>query len=352
MTFQSIGDVAGKLVDRWAWYFAALKDPESIGKTLLASESDPQQGYFRARFKDGQWEPVALFYPDGSDQLVGYRNGREVEDINALWLSCLRHPISYEAYEKAMAGDGFDDEPPLPRDHNLSSDDPYDALWQEFLGEKEMAEEFLKKGIHTQEDADKVAIWKDRIMKIKSRAQGFFKAEKQPVLDEGRRIDERWRPLAHDRDSDTSAMIEKIRLGMEGFFQKKKAAEQERQRKAREEAEAAHRAALEAARKAQESDQQSAIEREKARQEADRLAAEARAKEQEAAARKVSAGRTGARTSIRVEKKGEITDFDALLTALKDRAEIRDLVQSLANRAAKAGVALPGMKIVEVEKVI
>src|SRR5690606_25196695 len=100
------------------------------------------------------------------------------------------------------------------------------------------------------------------------------------------------------------------------------------------------------------SDQQSAIEREKARQEADRLAAEARAKEQEAAARKVSAGRTGARTSIRVEKKGEITDFDALLTALKDRAEIKELVQSLANRAAKAGVELPGMKIVEVEKVI
>ena len=66
----------------------------------------------------------------------------------------------------------------------------------------------------------------------------------------------------------------------------------------------------------------------------------------------MSAGRTGARTSIRSEKKGEIVDYDAFVMAVRNRDEVRELMQSLANRAAKSGSDLPGLKIVTFEKVV
>lgn len=349
---RNAGTVAAQMTDRWSWWRLALEDETQIGKSLPVYPGSYEIGYYRTRSKGGQWEPVGIWVgEDGQD--VGYRNGRKVDDLVNLFHWCCRNPISYEAYVKASEGGGFDDEPPAPVGHNsAASDDPREALWIEFVGDREMAEEFLKAGIKTQEDADKASIWKDRIMKIKSRAAALFKAEKQPILDQGKRIDERWRALAHDKDSETAAMVEKLRLGMEGFLKAKKAEEEARQRKAREEAAAAQRAAAEAARRAQESDQQSEREREAAQQEAERLAAQARAAEQQAEARKVNAGRTGARTTIRVEKKGEIVNQDEFYAAVRDRAEVTDLLQSLANRAAKSGFELAGMKIVEIERVV
>ncbi|MBP2462079.1 MULTISPECIES: hypothetical protein [unclassified Rhizobium] len=65
----------------------------------------------------------------------------------------------------------------------------------------------------------------------------------------------------------------------------------------------------------------------------------------ETQARNASAGRTGAKVSLRTFVFAEITDFDALLLALKDRAEIREVVETLANRAARSGVELAGMAI-------
>jgi hypothetical protein len=369
MTAQSIGQVAGKIVNRWAWYFDALANPAEIGKTLPIHDGDAQQGYYRVLNKQTQrWEPVAIFYPDGSDQIVAYQSNREV-DAGKVWSFCCRNPIRYEVYQKAVDGGGFDDEPPAPRgigDNSAANDDPREALWLEFLGEKETAEEFLKKGIKTQEDADKASIWKDRILKIKSRAAALFKAEKQPVLDDGKRIDDRWRALAHDKDSDTAAMVEKLRLGMESFLKAKKAEEEARQRKAREEEARIRREAEEAAAKARRAEEAARAAKADAgqadgpspedaaemRRQAEEAAARLREAQRAAEARTVSAGRTGARTGIRTEKKGEIVDRDAFYQAVRDRAEVTELLQSLANRAAKSGFELAGMKIVEVEKVV
>src|SRR5690606_23805235 len=86
---------------------------------------------------------------------------------------------------------------------------------------------------------------------------------------------------------------------------------------------------------------------EEAAKEAERKAEAAAAADREAAARNAAAGRTGAKVALRTFTSAEVTDFDALLMALKDRPEIKEIVQTLANRAAKSGVELPGMKITE-----
>jgi len=335
-TFQKLGDVVDDTtISPWAWYFNALR-----GNFGPMHESDPQQGYYRTRSKDKPWEPVAIFYPEDSDELVGYRNGREVNDIYALWTWCCRNPITYEAYDKAVHGGGFDDEPKAavaPAGHNSADADPMEALRIEYLGEKELAEEFLKTPIKTKNDADKAAIWSRRLADIATKAVALHKIEKQPSLDEGRRVDERWRELKEDPKS----LSTKLKRHMDNYLREQDRLEQERQRKAREEADRIRREAEAAAEESKVDGDVATAAR------AEQLAQQAADADREAQARNAAAGRTGAKVALRTFVSAEITDIDALLIALRDRDEIKELVQSLANRAAKAGVSLPGMKIIE-----
>lgn len=348
----SIGALASKLVDQWSWWRAALKNPAEIGKSLQVSESDPQSGYYRVRRKGEGWEPVALYRIDDTGDLVAYRSNREVQDVNSLWVWCCRQPIEYDVYDKASKGGGWDDEPPAAATigDNSGEADPFDALNIEWLGEKEQAEEFMRQAVTTQAQADRVAIWAKRLTAIKSKAEGLHKVEKQPFLDAGRAVDDKWRELKTEPDE----LAKSLKLHIKPFLQEQIRAEEERQRKAREEADRVRRAADELARKAAESDQQSERERAIAKAEADRMAAAARAAEAEAEARKVNAGRTGARVSVRIEKVGVVTDYAAAAAALvamrhKDMIEIID---KLAQRAAKAGMPFAGMDIRDEERVI
>ncbi len=334
-TFQKLGDVADTTVNRWAWYFNALR-----GNFGPIHENDPQQGYYRTRAKNKPWEPVAIFYPEGSDDLVAYRNGREVDDISALWTWACRNPISYEAYDKALHGGGFDDEPQAavaPAGHNSGDADPLEALRIEYLGDKELAEAFLKTPIKTKADADKAAIWSKRLADIAKRATDQHKVEKQPALDETRRIDDKWRELKEE----PKELSTKLKRHMDEYLREQDRLEQDRQRKAREEADRIRREAEAAAAEASQDGDVAVAAR------AEQLAQQAADADREAQARNAAAGRTGAKVALRTFISAEITDIDALLIALRDREEIKELVQSLANRAAKAGVSLPGMKIVE-----
>lgn len=346
MTMEQIGGIAAKLVDRWAWYQAALKDPAQIGNTLKIYDGEPQQGYYRVRPKDGQWEPVAIFYPEDSDQIVAYRNGKEVR-ADDVWLWCCRNPISFDAYEKAMAGGGFDDEPEKAPGlgHNSGEADPFDALTMEYLGEKEMAEEFLKKPVKTKADADRAAIWADRLKKIASKAAAFHKVEKQPFLDGGRAVDEKWRGLKEE----PGTVVDALRAHVKPYFAELKRQEEERQRIAREkaeqerrEAEEKARAAREAAAKAEEGD----LAAEKARQEAEDAARRAKEAEKEAEARKVSAGRTGARMGMKTETVYVVTDYLKAATAMLalGNADLKTEIDRLAKRLMKAGVPLDGVE--------
>lgn len=346
MTMQQIGELAATQVNRWAWWQAALK-----GEFGPIHDGDPQQGYYRVRPKDGQWEPVAIFFPEGSDQVVAYRSGKEVE-ADRIWTWVCRNPITYEAYEKAMAGDGFDDEPPAPRGigDNSGEADPLDAIKVELAGEVEQVSDFMRKPVETQAEADRLGIWAKRLTDLAKRADNHRVVEKEPHLAASRAVDDKWRdPIAEAKD-----WAAKAKKHVEPYLIAQRRAEEERQRKAREEAEAARRAAAEAARKAQESDQQSEKDREAAAREADRLAAQAKQAEQDAEARRVNAGRTGARVSVRVEKVGVVTDYAKAAAALvaMNHKDLIETIDKLAARAAKAGMPFDGMEVKEVEKVV
>ncbi|MGZ2484332.1 hypothetical protein ACVITL_002855 [Rhizobium pisi] len=326
-------------VNVWAWWQSALAG--SIGPI---HDGDPQQGYYRTRFKDKPWEPVAIWSEDGKWHAL--RGDRQV-DASEIWSWCCRNPITYEAYTKATEGGGWEDEPEAPAiGHNLPSD-PFEALQVEFAAEREQAEAFMKKPITTQAEADRAAIWSKRLSTIAKKATDLHKVEKQPHLDAGRNVDNKWRELKEEPD----AISKKLKRHMDAFLQEEARKERERQVAARAEADRiqreadAARVAAEKAAAKNDNDAAAVAAQNNAIAEAERLAQQAAQAERDAQARNASAGRTGAKVSLRTFVFAEITDFDALLLALKDRSEIKEVVETLANRAARSGVELAGMAI-------
>jgi hypothetical protein len=345
-TFQKAGDVAAVVVNRWGWWIDAL-----TGKFGPIHDGDPQQGYYRVRRKDSPWEPVAIWQDEDSGTWLAYRDGKDVraEDI---WTWCCRNPISFEAYEKAMAGGGFDDEPKQAPGigDNSGEADPFDALRIEYLGEKELAEEFMKQKVTTQAQADKVAIWAKRLTTIKTKAEGLHKVEKQPHLDAGRAVDDKWRELKTEPDE----LAKRLKAHIKSFLQEQIRAEEERQRKAREEAAKFRAAAEEKAARAAADTGNSDEENAATASEAAIMAQRAADLEQEAEARKVNAGRTGARVSMRTVKVGVVTDYAkaaAALVAMKHKDLLTE-IDRLAQRAATADMPFDGMEVREEEKVV
>lgn len=298
------------------------------------SDGDPQCGFYRRRlFKDGPFVPVAIWRgEDGA--FVALVDGKTAYAAD-IWTWVCDKPITEAEYHKVMAGEGWSDEPRAASVPSNIPADPFEALKIEFAAEQEVAAELLAKPVTEQNHADQIAVLTKRLSSIKSKATSLHKTEKHPSLDESRRIDTKWRDLKEEPDT----LTKKLKRHLDAYLNELDRQEKERQRIAREEADRIRReaeAAAEAA--AQEGNAQAAAE-------AGRLEREAAAAAREAQARNASAGRTGAKVSLRTFTFATITDFDALLMALKDRPEIRECVETLANRAAKSGVELPGMTI-------
>ncbi|NTS31387.1 hypothetical protein HQ945_08990 [Phyllobacterium sp. BT25] len=329
-TFQSIGGLSAVVVTRWAWWQEALKG------RFGPIHSEPNQGYFRTRKKDGPWEPVAIWWDEEVGGWLAYRNGRDVP-ADEIWTWCCRNPITHEAYEKAMAGGGFDDEPQqaaAPVGHNSADADPFEAIKIELAGEKEMAESFLKSEVKTQAQADKAGIWAKRMTDLAKRADNHRVIEKEPHLAASREVDDKWRdPIADAKD-----FANKLKRHVEPFLISEKRKQEEQQRKAREEAERQRQQAAEA-----ESEEQRVEALQKAEQ-----------AEKQAETRNASAGRTGARVSVRVEKVGAVTDYAKAAAALvaMNHKDILTVIDTLAQRAAKAGMPFDGMEVREQERVV
>lgn len=323
---------------------AALKDPAQIGAKLPVHENDPQPGFYRMRAKDEGADMVPVAIWEGAAGIVAKVGSAMAQHVDAIWTFCCRYPVSEQDYRDAIDGKGWKDTPPEAErgmGDNLP-DDPFEALVIEVNGEAETAKELLKKPVTTQDQADKIANFSKRVSALGKKADELFAVEKRPILDAGKAVDNKFRDV---RDI-TTKVTKDLKRALDAFLAEQRRIEAERQRKAAEEAAAIRRKAEAAAAKAaEEQSNPNDPEQLAAKAEADRLADEAKRAEKEAEARQVSAGRTGSKVSLRKTKFAVITDFDALLMALKDREEIRELVQSLANRAAKSDVDLPGMKI-------
>lgn len=316
----------------YSWWHAALK-----GEKQPVHEGEPHEGRWYMRTKAGPRLPVATWL-DGEEMiaLVGFATDAKRRNPVDIWTYICQHPVSEAIYRGAYDTGTWPDDPPAAfaptsdgaERPNEPTGDPAASLKEELAGEKELAEGFLAKPVETQEQADMAGVWAKRLTTLRGRAVDHHKIEKAPILETGREIDTKWFSLRDLADE----LAGKLKTHVEPFLKAQKRAAEDAQRKAADEAERLRKEADAAA---------SGGDTTEAEALADRAAAA-----QKTADKKVnpSAGRTGAKVSLRTISVAVITDFDACYAALKTHKDMRDFVQQLADRACRAKVPLAGVE--------
>lgn len=337
MAEQSIGALASKIVGPWAWYQAALKNPAAVGKTLPVHENEPQQGYYRVKNRDKVFEPVAIFYPEGSSELVAYRAGREVRP-DEIWSWCCRYPVTFEAYTAAVDGKGWPDEdkvvaaqvkPPEPTVGDNSGDvDEAETLKDQISAALAGMKAYEK--VEDDATAAKALSLRNRLNELSGQADKIRVKQKEPFLEAGKAVDAKFQPLVKS----AKAGADKVRDAIGAWETVKLQAERKRQR----DAEQARIAAEQAAREQQ---------GETAVVDAPTAAAPVAAAP---AAIKPSYGKAASvQAKIVLD---EVTDWTALYTYMSNREEVQALLRQLAQKAIDAGrTNIPGITVREEAKV-
>lgn len=287
----------------------------------------PQPGRYRMRKgKDGPYLPVAIFVQDGVTKAAV---GKEFVDPLTIWTWCADKPVSEADYKAALATGAW------PGDIGHNSGDL--SLKEEIEDRASTALEWLAtNGIKTKIDADTAANYRAALLELKKRAEAEHKAEKAPHLEAGKRVDAKFKPLIETADGAGAT----LRTELGKYLAK---------------VEAEERAKADAARKAEADRVRAEMERQATERAAlmvkDPIAAlttpmpELPVMQAPPEPVKVQAGgQRGRVTGLKTVVSYVVTDHAAALAFFADSEDVRQLVASLATKASKAGVTVPGVE--------
>jgi len=208
----------------YSWWRQAL-----LGHFGPFHENDPQPGYYRKRKgRGGSWVPAAIWEDKDKLALSCLVDGVE-RDPFEVWTWVCRYPVPYETYVAvAERGEAWpEDLPDLKRvmthsevsfpnphspaathGHNSAGVKEAEGFLEEISIMSQAAEAWLEVigDISSQTEADKAANFAERFGNLENRAEEARTAEKKPVLDLGRSIDAKWKPVI------TKASESKVRL--------------------------------------------------------------------------------------------------------------------------------------------
>jgi hypothetical protein len=288
----------------WAWWEQALATPKEIGVYLKISTT-PEQGFYKTKFKNGPWEPVAIWQDDNGNW-TALRNGKPV-DADAVWVWACRNPITHEAYEQALATGKWDEDDPTVASmigHNVGDD--LDALRDQIDSARQGAEAYAT--IDSDDQAAKAQSLRARMNELAGTADKRREALKKPHLEAGKQVDAEWMPLVKEAKS----VADLLRRAIEGY--------------------------------------QTLKLREQRRLEAEQRAGEEPVPPPPVADKvKGSYGRAAAVTTELVVT--AITDQDALYGSLREHPDLKACLLNLAQRGVRAGHNLPGITVEEKAKI-
>lgn len=287
------------------------------GEKPAAHPDDPQAGFYRIVNKDKATKvktsmPVA-YYPDNGDGfgsgLICHVNGKPVSDERGveLWSWCCDKPITEAIYQAVVETGVWPDEAsPIAKlgDNQMPDEASFEALSELIRELVKDAEKELKGKVETQQQADHVANLADRLLDAQKKADIQRKAEKAPYEEGAKQVQIKWNPLI-----EMASVYRVLKSTLLTPF----LTEQDR--------------IAEAARKAAE-----------------------KANEPIPAAAKDAprAGTRGTkRASLTTVQDVEITDRGKVLKFFADTSSMTDFLQGLAEKAVRAGVKVPGVKITE-----
>ena len=346
--------------DLWSWWRLALDDPTRIGEEpLIIHPSEPHCGYYRVLVKGRGWEAVGIYPdPDRGNQLYAERDGKAVPTNKQedLWVWCCRNPISFEAYERALSGGGWEDEPPPSpgMGDRREAADPLDALQIEFDALAADARDLLEEPIRRKPEADKAAIMASRMLSVKRRADTMHDVEKAPILKQGRDIDAKYAPLRED----SAALAKLLKEHQQAWLDEEERKERERVAAAKREDERLRREAAEAEQRARAERERAAREARRVQEEAARVKREAEERERRATeeaerakraaerAKSEEARRIALESARAAEQERVRLATEAATIKRRADAEAARLAEE-AQRAADAAEAEAGAKISE-----
>jgi len=241
----------------YTYYHSALK-----GVFGPIHENDPQCGYYRMiRGRGGPWVPVAIWREvtsekeitgiSDSGKLVCLVDGLE-KDPYEVWTWVCRYPVPYETYvavaeqgqawpedlpdlkkARPASGSGTSETPSASDDkgsrasvfrfptdlppsspalgHNSSGLSEEEVFLEEIEALAQSCDEWLSEvtAISSQVLADKAANYAERFGNLENRAEEARTIEKKPILDQGRSIDGKWKPVI-SKASETKIKLKKL----------------------------------------------------------------------------------------------------------------------------------------------
>jgi len=333
----------------YAWWREAR-----AGKKPTYTEAVPQCGFFAPKIS-GNRTPVSIFESDGVLlAAIGWQG--ETEEAQRIWMRCAGSPIDDDLYWQARDMGRWPDidklEPPkeevtsnvagaavpVAGDNRPPDDDDARDLADQIANAIKMLDEVLAEGVDKIDGpkADKIANSKDRLAQLSKEADKKRAAEKKPWDDGGKAVQLKWKPVIEKADGGYGRAQDALTA-----FQKA-----ERARREREAADAARK--VEEARRAEDEARRKA-------EEAGEPVPEPKVIEEPAPAAPVRSGGalSGKVTTLRTTRTyAVVEDWPKLLEAVKDNEEVREVVQRIADRAARGGNPLPGTRVEKEETAV
>lgn len=285
--------------DPYAWYREAL-----TGKRQNITEDAPQPGFYRRRFsRDGKWVPAAIWVENGE---LRCRVGPHMVNPIEHWPYMAKNPWPQDEVMAAFAT-GIWPSDGAPEAVTIGHNGAPPDLLSELQIEMENAAEWLEKNtaVTNQRDCTIAGNMAGAIVSLKQKAKAEHAAEKAPLAEQVKAVDTKWLPKI-----DAAEILAKKLKTIAGKWME---AEEARLKK-----EAAERAK----------------------------------REPEAAAAtpiklKPIGGARGKAIALRTFRKARIEDYNQVLQHFANHAKVKEVVQKLADAAVKAGVEVPGTKVIE-----
>lgn len=299
-------------------------------------DADPQLGFYRKRTgKAAGYVPVAIWEQDGG--ILALVDGKSA-DASEIWTYVCQYPILEEWYRARMEGQPWPDESAAVTAslaHRTDTNNPPTDEAEILKGQIDAASAGVAEysEIKDDETAAKAQSLRSRLLELSGDADKKREALKKPHFEAGKAVDAKFQPLVKA----AKAAADLIREAL-GAHETRKAREAESIR--REQDEARVSAARAAALNASPVTGPNAV-----------LPVELPPAPPTPVQSATVRGAYGRAASVKVVKVAKVVDQDAAYGGLKTHPEMIALIAALAQRAATAGIPLPGVEVTEERKV-
>jgi hypothetical protein len=315
------------MLDPWNYWRRRM-----AGEPVQMNPDNPQAGFYRIPRKERYgarktFTPVIYspgakdddlypLLPNGGlycregDTMVSPERGR------AIWQWAGHHPVSEEAYREVADNGGLwpDEHELVGMGHNEPPEETQIQLWTfEELRDRiedlarEAAERIEGPPIKDQDECDRVANLADRLAELDKEIERRYKEERAPLDLALKDLRVKWASIQLRAETYKNLKYKLITPYLKQL----------------------QRDAEEAAKEAAAAGAPTPVE-----------------------TRRPRAGTRGRAMSLKSHKRAEITDYPAALEFFRDSPDVVAAVQSLADRAVRSGIAVPGTKVIEEEKAV